>query len=190
MGLTAVEREIVATVVHRFLSTKESTSQLFLIKRFKDPDVIDKLTPVILKTGDGEKLWPGVLAFECCDDPDALRFARKSLEVVIHVLQDLFNDEEVEKMDFTIAEVEDRARTMFGAIQPETIRFGLHFVQEFSGIHAGLGGVFPDFTFVRVHRRVGLLKNIPGAWDDFVARFGLYLEQNHGVDAEPKETGA
>jgi hypothetical protein len=112
MSLTAVEREIVATVVHRFLSTREPTAQIFLVKRFKDPDVIDRLAPVILKNPDGERLWPGVLAFEYCGDTEALRLGRRAVEIVTHVLQNLFNDLEVEKRDFTIAEVEARARKM------------------------------------------------------------------------------
>src|SRR2546428_2584672 len=71
MPLSLVEREIVMSAVRRFLHTKEHTSRLLLIKRVKDPNPVDNLVPVILKTGVGERLWPGVLAFEYCGDRDA-----------------------------------------------------------------------------------------------------------------------
>ncbi len=161
-----------------------------MVKRFKDPDLIDRLTPVVLKTHDGERLWPGVLAFECCGDTDALRLARRAVEAVIHVLQDLFDDLEVEKRDFTIAEVEAHARKMFSGIESETIWLGLYLVQEFRGVHAGLGGNPPNFTSVRIHDRIGLLKNVPAAWDDYVATYSLYLEREHGVKMNGKEPGS
>jgi hypothetical protein len=177
MPLTVVEREIVTVVVHRFLGTKESTSRFLLIKRVKNPDLVDNLVPVILKTGDGENLWPGVLAFECCGDPDALRLARKAAEIVIHALQNLFEDRESEKKHFTIAELEIRARKIFGVIDPQTITLGLYFIQEFNGVHGGLGGSPPNFTSVAIHERIGMVNNIPAVWPDYVAKYDLYLSK-------------
>ena len=104
MPLTDVECEMVKTVVKRFLNMKESTPRTLLVRRFKDPDAVDHLVQsTVFRTHDGaQTLWPMALAFEYCADPDVQRFAKKSVEIVIRVLQNLF-EVETEKTDFALA---------------------------------------------------------------------------------------
>jgi hypothetical protein len=169
-----VQLQIIKDVVQRFLSLWRPTPRIRLVKKVGDPDVIDELVPVILKCPDGEMLFPNVLSFECCDDPDALRLARKSVEIVIRVLQDLFRID-LEKTSFSLAEIEQHAQVVFGTLEPRTIRLGLYLVNEFSGVHAGMG-TWPNISFVRVHEQIGL-QDSSKAWDEHVKKYSLYLEK-------------
>src|SRR6266478_2353471 len=83
MRITDVQRELLRTIVRRFLNTKEPTPRIHLVKQVKDPDVVDGLIPVILRNPTGEKLFPTALAFECCDDPEGLQVAKKSVSCKI-----------------------------------------------------------------------------------------------------------
>jgi hypothetical protein len=174
MRVTDVQREALKLVVQRFVNTKEATPRIHLVKQLKDPDLVDDLVPVILRNPIGDQLFPTALAFECCGDPEALLIARKSVEAVIHVLRRLF-EIHLEKMDFTIGEVEQQARIMFLALEPMTVTLGLYLVQDFSGIHAGIGGMWPNITFVRIHEKIGLLQNVADAWNEHVNKYSLYL---------------
>src|SRR5947209_5406756 len=167
MPLAGVELEMLKTVVHRFLTMKESTPRKLLVRRFKDPDALDHLVrSAVLKTHDTENFLPMVLAFEHCGDPDIQHFAKKSVEVVMHVLQHLL-DVELEKTDFTPADVEEHASQMYDTIEPETIKLGLYLVQEFSGVLGGYGSKSPwEITSLRISERIVKLRNIDSAWDD------------------------
>jgi hypothetical protein len=178
MRPTDVQRQILKTVVQRFLDKKEPTPRILIVKHVKDPEIVDNLVPILLNNPNGEQLFPRVLAFECCGDSDSLGIARTSVDVVIRVLQSLFENED--RLDFKIAEVEDHARAMLGPIAPDTIQLGLYLIQEFSGIHGGIGGIFPNITFVRIHEGIGLLRDPSVAWDEHVKKYGLYLHAEQG----------
>ncbi len=186
MRITDVQRELLRTIVRRFLNTKEPTPRIHLVKQVEDPDVVDALIPVILRNPTGEKPFPTALAFECCDDPEALQVAKKSVETVIHVLKNLF-EIELEKVDFKTTEVEEHARIMFPALDPTTIMLGLYLVQDFTGIHAGIGGSWPNITFVRVHEKIGLLQDIAGAWAEHVKKYSIYLQAEADRPSKPDE---
>jgi len=103
---------------------------------------------------------------------------------VIHVLKNLF-EIELEKVDFKIAEVEEHARIMFPALDPTTVMLGLYLVQDFSGIHAGIGGSWPNITFVRVHEKIGLLQDIAVTWGEHVKKYSIYLQGEGDRPSKP-----
>ncbi len=103
---------------------------------------------------------------------------------MIHVLKNLF-EIELEKVDFKIAEVEEHARIMFPALDPTTVMLGLYLVQDFSGIHAGIGGSWPNITFVRVHEKIGLLQDIAGTWGEHVKKYSIYLQGEGDRPSKP-----
>jgi hypothetical protein len=109
MRPTDVECEMVKTVVKRFLNMKESTPRTLLVRRFKDPDAVDHLVQsTVFRTHDGaQTLWPMALAF------------------VIRVLQNLF-EVEIEKTDFTPADVEAHARKMYDTLYVTKDGYGPH----------------------------------------------------------------
>jgi TIR domain len=187
MRVNEIQREALNAIVGRFLSTGEPAIRIQLVKQLKNPDLVDDMVPVILRNPLGDKLFPTALAFQCCGDPEALWTAKKSVETVIFVLQKLFNLP-LEKMDFTIAELEQQARTMFPTLESPTIRLGLYLLQDFSGIHAGIGGMWPNLTSVRIHERLGLLQNVAAAWDEHVAKYSLYLAGNSDGHAQSATT--
>jgi hypothetical protein len=83
-----------------------------------------------------ETYLPRASAFYYCGDSAALAFARKSTEIVLRVLRDLFDKElesdTKEQKRFTREEVENAARAIDSSIEPSMIFTGLYLAQEFS----------------------------------------------------------
>lgn len=176
MSITEVQRETLKAVVHHFLRTGEPALRIQLIKQFKNPDLIDDLIPVALRSPTGANVFPTILAFECSGDAHALSVAKQSVEAVIRVLKHLFHDDtETEKMEFTIAEFDTHARALVPTFDEQQIKLGLYLTQDLTGIHAGIGGVWPDLTFVKINERIGLLEDISGVWDEHVNKYDLYV---------------
>src|SRR5713101_2738347 len=130
MPLTELEVEIVKTVVERFFRLKESSPRKLLIRRFRSPEALYRLSnSAILKsfnrTDQEQEFLPSTLAFHYSGDQDIIRIARTSVEIVLHVLQNMF-DVEMEKVDFTPADVEAHARKMYDIIDPDNIKLGLY----------------------------------------------------------------
>jgi hypothetical protein len=184
MRVNDIQRGALRDLVRGFLGSGEPTPRIHLVKQLRDPDLVDNLVPVILRNPVGDKLFPTAIAFECCGDPELLQTARQSVETVIYVLKKLF-DTHLEKMDFTINEVEEEARAMFSALEPLTVKLGLYLVQDFAGIHAGMGGMWPNIVSVRIHEKLGLLENVPTVWDEHVAKYSLYLAGDNDTHFKP-----
>jgi hypothetical protein len=177
MPLTETEREITKTVVERFLNLKQSTPRRPLVIKFKRPEALGRLVKCgILKTSDNETFLPMALAFHYCGDAEALRLAKKSVQVVLHVLQNLF-EVQPDKTDFTPADVEAHARKMYDSIEAEAIKLGLYLAQDFAVFAQWRGNPQQtEIAFLRISERVVTL-NIDRAWDDHVRQYSAYLEQ-------------
>jgi hypothetical protein len=102
MPLTHVERRITQVVVRRFLELKESTPRKLLVRQFRSLESLKRMTtfPILKKvnrsgsngaTRRNTSLSP--LAFHYSDDPDTVTRARTSVEVVLRVLQNMFDVE-------------------------------------------------------------------------------------------------
>ena len=187
MRITEVQREILRTVVRRFVADGEPTPRIQVAKTVKDPDVVDPLSPIVLRNEYGKKLFPTILAFECSGDTDSLQIGRRSLEIVVTVLKDLFESEtDPEKVQFTIAEIEDRAQSLFPDIDAHALKLGLYLVQDLSGtVHAGIDGIWPNQTFVRVIDRIVMIQDIPGLWKQHVEKYRLFLNGGAGNSPQP-----
>ncbi len=137
------EREILLSVVRRFLDEHRATSGRELLKKFKSP-----VSPLLQRLGNqavlqvknntylNETYLPRTVAFYHCGDSAALAFARKSTVLVLRVLRDLF-DKELEsggndQKQFTPKDVEEAARAVDSSIEPNMIFTGLYLAQEFS----------------------------------------------------------
>jgi predicted nucleotide-binding protein len=141
--VTDEERNIIRMVVRAFLDQNEATSGRTLLKNFKSPiaETLHRLVScsvlnVMNNTYLEETYLPRASAFYHCGDSAALAFARKSTELVLRVLRDLF-DRELEsdikdRKLFTREEVEKEARTIDSSVEPNAIFTGLYLAQEFS----------------------------------------------------------
>src|SRR5713226_6129690 len=94
-----VEREIIRAVVRGFLDKHGATSKRALLKQFKSPitSALQRLDQSMLNVANNtylnETYLPKANAFYHCGDSATLAFARKSTEIVLRVLRDLFDCE-------------------------------------------------------------------------------------------------
>ncbi len=141
--VTDEERKIIRMVVRRFLNQHEATSTRTLLRHFKSPiaetlhllmsrSVLTQVNNTYLE----ETYLPRASAFYHCGDSAALAFARKSTELVLRVLRDLFDRElesgSKERKQFTREEVESEARKIDSSVEPNALFTGLYLAQEFS----------------------------------------------------------
>jgi predicted nucleotide-binding protein len=175
MALTEIERTITNVVIDRFLNLKQSTPRKPLVVLYRDIDTVDRLARYgILRAVDNNgALLPMALAFQCCGDEEVLLRARTSLEIALHVLQNLF-EAEVSNADFTVAEVEAHANEMYKDLEPDALKMGLYLAKEFPIFTSWTGNAF-EVSRLEIHERIATL-NIEGAWDDLIRDRGQYLE--------------
>jgi len=140
--VTDEERKILRMVVRGFLDQHEATSGRTLLKHFKSPisetlrrlvgcSVLSEVNNTYLE----ETYLPRASAFYHCGDSVALAFARKSTELVLRVLRDLFDRElesSKERKQFTREEVENEARKIDSSVETNAIFTGLYLAREFS----------------------------------------------------------
>ncbi len=181
--LDAVELEISKLVLDRFLNLRESTPRKPLIIKFKTLDVLDKLVQCsIIKTYDqGEHYLPLSLSFHYSGNAAALDRAKKSVEITLHVLRNLY-EVEPDKPDshFTFREIEAHARKMYDNFEPELLKLGLYLLQEFSGVFKGYASNTQgtEMTLVSISDRIVTL-DISAAWDEHVSQRKQYIEREH-----------
>src|SRR5260370_10987874 len=179
MSITEVEREMTKAVVTRFLNQKEPTARIPLVKKFKEPDALDRLVRCgILRSNDNVQFFPTALAFHYCEEEAVRNLARESLQIVLHALQHLFETDEEEK-EYTLAEIEAQARKMYDKVEPQNISLGLYLAQEF-GVFATLR-VNPQQQSETLGLRIGesiiRIKDIRNAWDDTIKHRSSYLQR-------------
>ena len=100
MALTKVEQDICQFVVYRFLEQGDVTRKQALLKKFKGSlsDALRKLVDravfrAVEQVYNQETYLPRAIAFHYCGDSEALAFAKKSTEVVLQVLLNLYEQE-------------------------------------------------------------------------------------------------
>lgn len=169
MPLTDVERNVVGAVVDTYLKTKNATARRELLVKFKDRAVIDRLVSqgVLRHTGNNDAFLPTAAAFGCCGDSDTQERSRRALEVVFAVLKHLFVTE-LDKTDFTRAEIQEQTRALFGEVNANVIQFGLYLAKDV-GILSGYG---PDdgegVSFVRVSETIIAHEGIEQLWNNYI----------------------
>jgi hypothetical protein len=191
--LSDTQREVLKTVVSQFLETNEPASRILLVKKVVDPDIVDELSPVLLRNPTGGKLFPTAVAFLCCGDGNALKAARSAVQLVIRTLQELFASTG-EKVHFSIDEIEEQARLILNTQRTElgssrdrvAVQLGLYLIQDFRRVHAGIGGVYPSIAHVVVHERIGSI-NPATAWNEHIEQYSSYLKNRGKKTASGSE---
>jgi hypothetical protein len=192
--LSDAQREVLKTVVSQFLETNEPTSRILLVKKVVDPDIIDELTPVLLRNPTVEKLFPTAVAFHYCEDKNALEAAKSAVQLVIRTLRKLFASAG-EKVHFSIDEIEGQARLILNTQRGElgsshdrvAVQLGLYLIQDFRRVHAGIGGVYPNIAHVVVNERIGSI-NPATAWNEHIEQYSSYLKNRGEKTAVSNES--
>jgi hypothetical protein len=192
MPLSGTEREITKAVVDRFLNEGTASPRGLLVRRFKNLQALERLNrwPVLKKVGTGDEAYlPLALAFHYSGDADTVLRARTSVEIVLRILQNLF-EVEVEKRDFGPVDVEVQAGKMFDRPPANSvIKLGLYLAQEF-GVFAGWSSNSEQtelHTF-RIAERIIELTNFERAWGDYIENKTPYIENPEKFDGslEPR----
>lgn len=192
MALTDVEREIIKTVVERFLNMQESTPRKLLVRRYRSLDALRRLTdfPILKKVNSSsasvdEDYLPRALAFHYSGDRDTITRARTSVEIVLRVLQNMF-DVEMEKVEFTTADVEAHAKKMFDTPPAASvIKLGLYLSPEFGALLTwSPNSSQTEATSIRIAESIVEIKDFGGAWDSYVARQAPYIDNPQSFDEE------
>jgi serine/threonine protein kinase len=184
--LTNQERQIAKLVVQTFLASGQGTPRRPLIRELKAPDAVNSLVSSgLLDQVDNGILFPKTLTFHYCGDAEALHRARHSVEVVLYILKDLF--ENVDKTDFTRSDIETHALEMNKVVEGVTIDLGLYLVREF-GVLMGWSGNQTTLTKFQINENIVTL-DVSQAWDKFVLGYPQFFESppQSPVSASPRD---
>jgi serine/threonine protein kinase len=186
MPLSDTDREITKAVVDRFLNLGEATPRALLVRQYRNLQALENLYrwSILKRTGTGDADYlPLALAFHYSKDPDTILRARTSVEIVLRILQNIF-EVEMEKKDFTPVDVEAQAAKMYDRPPAESlIKLGLYLVQEF-GVFAAWSAN-PDQTGVqsfRIAENIIELANFEKAWDNYIELKTPYIDNPEKFD--------
>lgn len=182
--LTDAEREITNAVVQKWLKTDEVTSRRDLMRDLKplrkvmddalrhlaDRNILNTVNNTYLQ----ETFSPKAVAFYYCGDPEALAFAKKSTEIILQTVQNLF-DRELEtdskdQKEFTREDALEEARNIDPTVTPEMVRVGLALAEEFYVFHT----IRLDKTAFRPGPRAFALGE--NAWDEHIRQCRVPVE--------------
>ena len=192
MLLNDVEREITKNVVQRFLYENKPSPRKLLVRRFRSSQAFYRLrdSGILANTAasavTGEEVYlPRALAFYYCGDPDALRLARESVTIVIHALQNLFDDEP-EKTRFTPEDLSLQAKKIIEPQpEPETLKLGLYLAHDIGVLTTwSPGDATTEPEFFQIAESIVEIHNFNKAWDDFIARSTAYDDTRQHEVAE------
>jgi hypothetical protein len=188
--LSSTELEITNLVLERFLNLHESTPRKPLVIEFRTPDVLDRLVQCsILKVQDREHYLPLSLAFHYSGNASSLDRAKRSVEITLHVLRNLYQVEPSKpESHFTVEEVETHARKMYELFEPDSLKLGLYLVQELSGVLEGWGcnTQGTEVNFVRISERIVIL-DISTVWDEHVGLRKNFIEREQLQKLIPRD---
>jgi predicted nucleotide-binding protein len=188
MDLPSVDREITKVVAQSFMNLNLSTPRRELVVRFKPhgSDGVHRLVKCnVLRQLDSEELLPNAIAFHYCGDKDALDFAKTSVEIVIPVLQHLFETTH-EGVVLTAAAVEATVKSFWADVKPEAVRLGLFLAHEMALLSgAAWIGNQTGAQAVRVNEKTVNI-DASTAWDDHIRRYSKYVDQVYKEEAREK----
>lgn len=180
MGINSLEVEITRTVLNRFLNLQQPTPRKDLVVKFKDPEAIDKLvTKSLLNRIDiaGKTLFaPKLLAFHYCADPEVVRKAKTGVEIILHVLKNLFEIEE-ENKQIGRREIEAHTAKMYDKVDPEELKLGLYLIREFNVLRSyGTNAESLEINSLTIDESIVTLKDISQEWDHRIWILNRYIE--------------
>jgi hypothetical protein len=182
MPLTDTEREITNAVVQTFLMEAKPTPHKLLIRRFKEPQSLERLVRICIlaQVGNRESYLPRVLAFHYCGNERVLLEAKTAVTTVLRVLQNLF-DVSLEKDTFIPADVEQHAKKIYD-VPPsaDTINLGLFLLQEFANVLSTCSFAVGQtkLNSFTINDNFVTLKIVEEAWDEHVRRQSVYAENS------------
>jgi predicted nucleotide-binding protein len=187
MPLSNVERDICKFVVRRFLDQNEATPRRILLKEFKAslPEAARKLVDRwVLKVVDhtNETYLPRAIAFHYCGDPVALTLAKRSMETVLRVLRNFYEQElEKEPQDqkrFTPADVETEARKFDPDFDEKMTDIGLYLTEELGIFYTLQWDEKQVFVkHIRPSERVYEATKVSNPWDLLVEQGRVSVER-------------
>lgn len=199
--LTDAEREITNKIVQSFWKNDELTSRRDLLRDLKPLRgsidralrnlVDDSVLNVVNNTYLEETYSPKAVAFFYSGDPEALAFAKKSTELMLQVVRNLFDrDLDTDSKDqkqFTREDALAEARTIDPTATLDMVRVGLALAEEFS--------VF--YTLNRGGKPIGVTAFRPGprifeigdnSWDEHLRQSRVSVERTwEQVQAEESQ---
>jgi eukaryotic-like serine/threonine-protein kinase len=186
MPLSDAECTITKTVVARFLNMGQATPRGLLVRQYKNLQALERLSrwSILRRTGTGDDDYlPLPLAFHYSGDPDTILRARTSVEIVLRILQNIF-EVEMEKKDFAPADVEVQAGKMFDRPPAESlIKLGLYLVQEFGAFAQwSATPAQTELQSFRIAESIVEVTNFEKAWDDHIGGKAAYVENPENFD--------
>lgn len=142
MKISDIERQIINTVVQRFLNLWEATPRRALIRMFRNVDALENVARgPFFSHSSHNQYTPMPFALEYCGNDESLTKAKQATEIALRVLQNL--DEahpEKDEQGFTLQEFLDHAVKMFERRPEENVLLlGLYFAQYFN-VFSSWGG--------------------------------------------------
>ncbi len=136
-----------------------------------------------MKSNDGsQSFFPLALAFYLCGDEEILFQAKRAVQVVAHVLQNLYEVETV-KTDFKFEEIEAHASKMYDRLEPGTIKLGLYLAPEFRILAAwGSNPQNAEISYVRINERIVEMTDLDSLWDQYIARQLKQIDEAPGQE--------
>lgn len=165
-------------VVHRLLNMNQPSPHKLLIRKYKSLGELPRLCDLrILRRVDDDYL-PLLLAFHYCGDSDVARRARRSVEIVLHVLQNMFYVD-MEKKNFSPADVKAHANKMYD-VPPTTeqIKLGLYLVRELSLLSSYAETAdHLSLEWLQIAERIIEIHDVSSVWDEYVSRSTIRIEE-------------
>jgi diguanylate cyclase (GGDEF)-like protein len=171
MPLSGKEREIVQDVVSRFLNLNEPSSRKDLVIKSKSREMVNELSRWYLRAL-GDAYLPTCLAINESADPEGLRFAKQSVEIVLRALQNLYELEPTNR-NFTFQELTANVWTRHlggGLVSPGGIVTGLSLASEFGVLGQFSMDVRGKINSFTIGESILEITDFPGEWDRQVAR--------------------
>jgi hypothetical protein len=192
MPLDELESKVLRVVVARFMNLKEPTNRKDLLTQYRSVKAVNRLVSVsALRPPDHNgNLVPSALGISYDNDLDSLTQAKSSLEIVLHVLQNLY-EVNPPRTRVTLSDVKAHADKIYDHVPPGAIERGLYFATEFS--------VLESFGFEPSQRPQDAARTIDwmliseqivevnprSAWDEHVRNHEAILEKITGVTQAP-----
>jgi TIR domain len=168
MALTEIQRNVLGSVVERFVNFKTSTERIALVREFEDPDAIDQLHRwQLLKTFDVTNYLPTALSFHYCGHPELEALAKRGAEVLVEVFRNMYLRG---KIDFTPEGLREAAAKIDKHADEQMIRLGLYVSPDLRLLSGWTGGnpQQPDISPTEIYEGIVKLKKIDTIWDNYI----------------------
>jgi len=182
MPLTDKEREAVTSVAKRFYDHKEFTTHQQLLRELKDPSLIGRLNNVQVWTVNTTvyppTYCPTVLTFHHCSHPELLRFAKRSVEVVVNQLKTIFEKDYDGRTNHVVSDFLVQLRDSGYSSDLEQITFGLFLTKDIpSTISPALNDAKTAVVSFQINDYI-LNQDPEKVWDNYVQTYDRIAQED------------